>query len=247
MAVQDDDREREMVALFNLTVPGDRGRADIDAYLELESGPLLPFELKSTTKASISTVRDFGPEHIAKWAVLHWIFAFYTPEPRLKYCYYASPADMAGWIGAKEEYVRPDMVLANEASRLVDDEVLTNVIGTSETFTLVQAQNIMKKQWGIAQYKDFADLPGHRFSRERMRALVQERCAYVIRRGATLNNPHIPESYLLNQGLEPITKNNAIRLRELVGEYLASDRGPVLVDPAIVAQARASETDDATA
>jgi hypothetical protein len=33
--VQDDSREQQMVALFNLTVPPDRGRSDIDAYLKL--------------------------------------------------------------------------------------------------------------------------------------------------------------------------------------------------------------------
>ena len=247
MAVQDDDREREMVALFNLTVPEHRGRADIDAYLDMPDGTELPFELKSTTKSSLSTVRDFGPEHIAKWANLHWIFAFYSSEPKLKHCYYASPADMAGWIGGKEDYVRPDMILATLASRLVDDDVLSEVVGSGEEFTLQEARDIMKNQWSLARYEAFSDLPGQSFSRDRMRELLQERCAYVIRRGATLNNPHISETYLLDQGLEPITKNHAIRLRELVHAYLASDRGPVELDPAIAAQAKASETDDATA
>jgi hypothetical protein len=52
-----------------------------------------------------------------------------------------------------------------------------------------------------------------------MLALLQRRCAYVIRRGATLNNPHIPESYLSDR-LQPITKDHAATVRRLVRDYL---------------------------
>ena len=36
MPVQDDVRENQMIQLFNLTVPLDRSRADIDAHLALD-------------------------------------------------------------------------------------------------------------------------------------------------------------------------------------------------------------------
>jgi len=83
--------------------------------------------------------------------------------------------------------------------------------------------------------------------------LLQERCGYVIRRGATLNNPHIPRGYL--EKLTRIERDHAASLRQLVRTYLAAkeaaeSRGEtvqVQVDPVVAAQAKAAATDDATA
>ncbi|OBF25512.1 hypothetical protein [Mycobacterium sp. ACS4331] len=258
MPAQDDARETQMVWMFNLSVPPDRRRADIDAYLELdESADPIPFELKSTTGNSVSTVRDFGPEHIEKWAHLHWLFAFYAKDATtLRHCYYASPADMADWIAEKKRYVRPDFVLAQRAPGRITDDDLTEVIGTGSDFSLADARRIMKNQWSAQQYRAGADLPGSRYSRAKMLELLQDRLSYVIRRGATLNNPHIPESYLIEHGLTPITKDHALHLRDLVRGYLANrsaklEQGVLpledLVDPVIAAQAKASATDDANA
>lgn len=252
MPVQDDERERQMVDLFNLTVPKERRRADVDALLELdERAEPLPFELKSSTGKSVSTVRDFGPDHIAKWRQLHWLFAFYSSGgQRLRYCYYASPADMADWISDRERYVRPDMVLAEWAPRLVSAETLQQVLGDAETFSLDDARLIMKNQWRLADYHRQADLPGATYSRERMIELLQQRCAYLIRRGATLNNPHIPEVYLTSRGLHPIDRDHAAKLRQLVRAHLDSIRdttGAIDLDPVVEAQARAASTDDASA
>ncbi|BDE15402.1 hypothetical protein Mkiyose1665_33230 [Mycobacterium kiyosense] len=256
---QDDARENQMVWMFNLSVPPDRGRSDIDAYLDLEGHPEpIPFELKSATSDSVSTVRDFGPEHIAKWAHLHWLFAFYEADATtLRHCYYASPADMAAWIADKQQYVRPDEVLAQRVPQRITDEDLTEVMGPEADFSISDAKRIMKKQWKAAQYRERADLPNQRYSRSAMLEVLRERCGYVIRRGATLNNPHIAESYLIDQGLQPITKDHAARLRELVREYLANraeqlKEGAVpaedVVDPVILDQAaKAADTDDASA
>lgn len=252
MAPQDDERERQMVSVFNLMVPTDRGRADIDAYLDLRAGDdPLPFELKSTANAknSISTVRDFGPEHIAKWRGLHWLFAFFEPDGRtLRHCYYASPADMAPWIQEKARYIRPDLVLAESAPQLITDATLSLVVGEDvESCSIDQAKLIMKKQWSAAHYRAAADLPDLRFSRSRMVELLQARCEYVIRRGATLNNPHIPESYFATQGLQHIEHDHAATLRTLVARYLAGGEELAELDPVVAHQARAARTDDATA
>jgi hypothetical protein len=239
-----------MVLLFNLTVPADRGRSDIDAYLELRSHPdPIPFELKSSTTNSVSTVRDFGPEHIAKWAHLHWLFAFYeTNATTLRYCYYASPADMADWIADKQEYVRPDYVLAQRAPQLITDDELTEVLGPGDNFPISDARRIMKNQWNAEQYRARADLPDGRYSRDAMLRMLQERCGYVIRRGATLNNPHISESYFAERKLKPITKDHADRLRKLVRQYLKNQAAEVSVDSVIAHQAAiAAATDDASA
>jgi len=256
MPVQDDAREQQMVLLFNLVVPEDRKRADIDALLELEElEQPLPFELKSTTGNSVSTVRDFGPEHIAKWRDLHWLFAFYGPggDRTPLYCSYASPADMAPWIAEKERYVRPDLVLAQRAPQGVTESDLVQVMGQREAYSQVDARAIMKNQWSAAQYRDNADLPDGGYSPARMLQVLQERCAYVIRRGATLNNPHISGPYLAR--LERIERDHAATLRRLVRAYLdarerAEARGESVIaplDPVTAAQARAAATDEATA
>jgi len=257
MPVQDDAREQQMVLLFNLSVPEDRQRADIDARLELqELEESLPFELKSTTGKSVSTVRDFGPQHIAKWRDLHWLFAFYSPggnrTPR--YCSYASPADMAPWIAERERYIRPDLVLAERAPQQVTEQDLVQVLGEDlDVYTSADAKAVMKMQWSAEQYRDNADLPDGGYSRARMLQVLRERCGYVIRRGATLNNPHIPGAYLGR--LERIERDHAATLRRLVRAYLetrreAEERGESLLaplDPVTAAQARAAATDEATA
>lgn len=244
-----------MVDRFNLVVPEGRARGGIDAHLELdELDEPVQFELKSTSTKSVSTVRDFGPEHIVKWRKLHWLFAFYNKDGnKIQYCRYASPADMAPWITDKERYVRADLVLAERAPQLITDDVLTEVLGEGATFSTSDAKAVMKKQWKAKQYRDNADLPDGGYSRSRMVELLQERCAYVIRRGATLNNPHINAPDLAR--FTRIDKDHAATLRQLVRAYLAdADKAEAegheiepIVDPVVAGQAKAAATDDATA
>lgn len=256
MPAQDDAREQQMLNLFNLTLPYDRTRSGVDAILDLDDGSdPVPFELKSTTTSSVATVRDFGPAHIVKWRKLHWLFAFYAKDATtLRHCYYASPADMAGWITEKEAYIRPDLVLADRAPQLLTFSDLFTVVGERDSYTVVEARAIMKNQWDAPRYKANADLPHSAYSRTRMLELLRERCAYVIRRGATLNNPHISGSYLSDR-LEPIVKNHAAALRTKVTAYLEK-RAEQLTAGAqptedavdtVIAQASAAATEDATA
>ncbi|MDZ5622051.1 hypothetical protein SFC88_14485 [Nocardioides sp. HM23] len=249
MPAQDDARERQMIDRFNLIVPEGRGRSDVDAYLRMaDIDEPLPFELKSTTKNSVSTVRDFGPEHITKWRHLHWLFALYDSSGiRMLQCYYASPADMRRWIEDKEAYVRPDMLLAERALQTLDMRIVDDVFGDAETFSIDKAQSIMKRQWSVAEYKRRADLDGDRFSRTAMLEVLRARLGYVIRRGATLNNPHIPVTYFEEVGLQAITEDHAATLRRLVQDYLDSGVPGAGLDPVIAAQANAAATDDATA
>lgn len=221
MPVQDDAREIELVRLFNLTVPASRSRADDDAFLKL-GDDVVPFELKSTTSGSISTVRDFGPDHITKWKGKHWLFGFYDKSGAvLQYCCYGSPQAMAPWIESMELYVRPDVVLAEWAPRMVDLETVHAVLGEKPVYTRADAKRIHKKQWRDEQYAAAEDVHGG-YSPTRMTEILQQRCSYVIRRGATLNNPHIPKGYF--SGWERITEDHAARLRELVKESVqASD------------------------
>lgn len=229
MPVQDDVRENQMVQLFNLTVPDERRRADIDAHLTID-GRVVDFELKSTTSDSVSTVRDFGPDHIRKWRNgLHWIFAFYDPTgTRLKHCVYASPDDMEPWIAQKEAYIRPDLLLADSLPGHVHDGMVEAVLGRKEVYPLADARLVMKSQWSAAQYREFQDEP-RGYSPERMVELFRQRARYVVLRGSTLNNPHIEPRFF--EPFERITQEHAAKLRELVRAYFS----------------RASATDEATA
>jgi hypothetical protein len=218
VAVQDDERERQLIQLFNLTVPPERKRGDLDASLELDDGTEIPFEVKSTTGGSISTVRDFGPGHIQKWRGMHWVFGFYTSGgDQLLYCHYGSPQAMEPWIREKESYIWPDLVLAEVAQQAIDESVLDRIFGPRETFSLEDARRIHKRQLQRDEYRELMDL-NEGYSRQRMLDILGRRAHYVVSRGATLNNPHIPKSYF--QGWERITKNHAIRLRELIAEAL---------------------------
>ena len=209
-----------MIQRFNLIVPEGRARSDVDAHLAID-GLVLPFELKSTTSDSVSTVRDFGADHIAKWRRgLHWIFGFYTPDgSQLKYCIYASPLDMEPWIADKERYVLPDVILAATAPALIGPDNLVAILGEKEVYSQADARWIMKKQWNVLRYREFQDLPNG-YSLERMTEILRERCRYVILRGSTLNNPHIEGSYF--DRFERIVDEPAMRLRDLVRDYNAS-------------------------
>jgi hypothetical protein len=231
MAAQDDVREFEMRTLFNLTRPQEYGRADVDAVLELKGrtipeelrGRRVYFELKSATggRPTISTVRDFGLHYLEKWRRLHWIFGIYEGG-RLQYCLYGSPRAMKPWFDQMAAYIAPDVALAEHAPGLIQDGTLTAILGPAKRFTLADARRLMKNQYGAADYSAAADLPGGEYSRQAMLKMLRERCAYVIRRGSTLNNPHIPASYFADW--ERITEDHAARLRELVVEELLPRR-----------------------
>jgi hypothetical protein len=235
VAAQDDIREKEMRTLFNLTRPGEFGRGDIDAVLELEGVSVPPelrdlkvsFELKSTTKGrpDISTVRDLGPHHIEKWRSLHGLFGVYEElkgEVKLLYCLYGSPAQMKPWFDRVAAYAAPDLALIETVPGLIDDDVLTAVLGDSDEFDFSEAKSLMKMQYSRLQYQEAADRFGERYSREAMLSMLRERSAYLISRGATRNNPHISASYF--KGWERIERNHAARLRELVIDAIQAER-----------------------
>jgi hypothetical protein len=233
MAAQDDAREIELIHRFNLVRPPDRKRHGTDAILLID-GHELEFELKSVTRAkgSISTVHDFGPRHIEKWAHKHWIVGFFEGDD-LARCKYGSPADMAPWIAEKWEYVRGDFDMAKLVPSLVTIETMYASIGQKDRYGYDDAVKLHKDQMKKAEYLSRMDmeapssgLRGRKnprdggYSPERMLEIFRERVRYVIERGATLNNPHISYSYF--DRWETITEDHATRLRELVRNWLAS-------------------------
>jgi hypothetical protein len=232
VTAQDDAREHEMRTLFNLVRPPDAGRGDVDAVLELKGRGVpqrlrdtrVSFELKSATsgRANISTVRDFGLHHIEKWRDLHWLFGIYGRDARgdqvLQYCLYGSPAQMKPWFDRVAAYIAPDVALSAHVPQIITDKTLTAILGASRHFSLEDAKRLMKNQFGADEYGARVDLSEGGYSRKAMLEMLRERCAYVIRRGSTLNNPHISASHF--EGWERIVEDHSARLRELVLEAL---------------------------
>lgn len=202
MAVQDDDRENQMRQVFGLSEPPSRSRSDVDAVFVIE-GVTLPFELKSTTTRSFSTVRDLGPDHIEKWKTMHWVFAFYDPSAvSMLEAFYGSPSQMAPWVNKIGDYIQPDQLLAKEMAKRVDDAVVEEVIGKKDFFPVSDAERIMKRQWTKQEYIQNADSE-EGYSLSSMRGLVAGRVEYLVSRGATLNNPHIPGAFV--RALTPLS------------------------------------------
>lgn len=160
MSVQDDARENIMVMMFNLNQEPDRARHDPDAYLD-HSGHRFLFELKSTTNKSISTVRDFGPEHINKWLDMHWIVGFFkTSERKPKYCYYLTPIDMKEWTDQIWEYIKLDFGLADIAASRISKEDVFKLFGNKNAYTISDAKKVQKNQYSTSEYREKCDLPG---------------------------------------------------------------------------------------
>lgn len=219
VAAQDDARENKLVDLFNLTRPANRVRHGTDAILKIDDQEL-EFELKSVTRVrgGISTVRDLGPDHIRKWKNKHWIVAFYDGD-QLSSCRYGSPDDMAPWIATIWDYIRLDFEMAQMAPNLITIDLMHQIIGQKDKYTLSDAKKIHKKQYTEGKYRDLMDI-GNGYSPGRMLDIFRDRARYVMERGATLNNPHIPATYFSNW--PEINENHAVQLRTLVKAWLAA-------------------------
>ena len=213
---QDDSREQEMIELFDLIKDENEGRSGIDAFLELD-GINIPFELKTTSSksGSVTTVRDFGYDHIQKWQDKHWLFGFY--QQGKAFYKYGSPALMQSWIKQKEEYIKPDFQLAKIAAKNLTLSDLYLVLGEKKIYSLEDAKSIQKRQYSRIKYLGLQDVPNG-YSQDRMLSILKDRATYLMKRGGTLNNPHIPGSYF--KQWSEITENHAVRLRQMVRDYI---------------------------
>lgn len=211
---QDDDREEAMRTLFGLYKDEREGRGGIDAHLDI-NGQAIPFELKTTSNGSVTTVRDFGPDHIEKWKDKHWLIGFFIQGR--EYYHYGSPSMMAKWIEGKEAYIKPDFMLAGIASEKLTLSDVHKVMEEKAIYTFDDAKGLQKKQYKKTKYMDLQDV-NDGYSPERMLEILKDRAKYLVERGSTLNNPHIPLTYF--QDWTEITENHAAILRGMVQDYL---------------------------
>ncbi|RST52638.1 hypothetical protein [Variovorax sp. MHTC-1] len=206
MPVQDDERERELVRMFNLVWDPAHQRAGLDAELFVEIGAdrvRFEVEVKSTTGDTVSTARDVGMEHIKRWRRMMFVIGFYSREarrPELQRCLCLTPIDMEPWIASIESKILPDFKLADRAARRLELEDLFEVCGEQTTYSIQDAKRLHKSQWTSMQYEgalDAQDDAGRpRISQAKMLEILQLRSKYIAERGATLNNPHVTKTHL---------------------------------------------------
>lgn len=205
MPVQDDERERELVRVFNLDWDPQHQRGGVDATLTIEvngSRRRFEVEVKSTTGSTVSTARDVGMDHIDKWRRKLFVIGFYTREarrPELRRCLCLTPLDMEPWIVSIERKMTIDFKLARKTSLRLTMEDLFEVCGEKAMYTLEDAKRLHKQQWTAERYAAAIDMQedGMRgISPSAMLDVLQLRARYIAERGATLNNPHITKTHL---------------------------------------------------
>ena len=197
MAVQDDRRETEMRQLVGLRKG--RGRSGVDAFHDFEAEGRrysAPVELKSTTNRAVSTARDVGPDHIAKWRARIWMFGFYDSKGVvLDSLLVLGPDDMEPWIGRVERYIAPDFRIGERVVRRLALEDVHVICGEKDAYSKEDAKALHKRQWDEERYAAEMDLPDG-YSPSRMLEILRLRARYLNERGSTLNNPHVPKKFL---------------------------------------------------
>jgi hypothetical protein len=213
MSFQDDEREEETRKLFDLKKVKSEGRSGIDAILQMGKKNF-NFELKTTSTGSVTTVRDFGPEHIEKWKNKHWLIGVYS-NGKPEYFWYASPKAMKPWIDEKANYVKADFQLSKILSKKISLDDMYLILGKKEKYTYADAKKLHKMQYKKDEYLNMMDIQNG-YSAERMLKILKDRSEYLMNRGSTLNNPHIPKSYFDN--FTKIKKNHAKTLRKMIND-----------------------------
>jgi hypothetical protein len=231
MTVQDDERERELVRMFNLDWDAAHQRSGVDAILNWQVGGRacqFEVEVKSSTGTTVSTARDVGMEHIARWRSMLFVIGFYTREarrPELRHCLCLTPVDMEPWIASIESKIMPDFKLAQLGSRRLDVSDLYEICGRQDTYSIEDAKRLHKQQWSSEEYAAAMDtevdgIP--RISCEKMLDILRLRLTYIAERGATLNNPHITKAHLdtfIGTSRVLQAPNWASGVRDIAGEF----------------------------
>ncbi|MBZ0206670.1 MAG: hypothetical protein K8H89_10115 [Flavobacteriales bacterium] len=231
MAVQDDSREQELCNLFNLVWDPDHARGGEDAWFEMTVNGKkvrVAVEVKSTTNVSISTARDVGMKHIRKWRGKIWVIGYYSAEasrgkPRLVSTLCLTPDEMEPWIAQVEGYIGTDFQIGELAAKKMTRADLSVICGEKKVYSLEDAKRLYKKQWKLEEYRNAMD-HADGYSPERMLEILRQRAQYLMDRGATLNNPHIPKSFLKRFGDQLITHEHASRIREKFAAYFKDAR-----------------------
>lgn len=92
---QDDERELILIEKFNLIRNGKNSR---DLYDALDQSGNI-FELKSTSKKSVSTARDCGFQHLKRWRNEYWIIGTWDCSYKAyNNIFFLSPTHLEEWF-----------------------------------------------------------------------------------------------------------------------------------------------------
>jgi hypothetical protein len=237
LTVQDDERERELVRLFNLAWDPGHQRSGVDAILWLAHRGrelAIEVEVKSTTKDTVSTARDVGMDHVRRWRRKLFVIGFYSRDarrPELQRCLCLTPLDMADWIDGIAVKVELDDRIAQRSRAALGLADLYAVCGERSAYPVSTARTILRQQWTAQRYADAADAVDEHgelaLSPAAMLEVLRERALYIAKRGATLNNPHITSRHLarfFGTGRE-IDSDWAARIRAIAVDWLESSQG----------------------
>ena len=125
-----------------------------------------------------------------------WVFGFYSSSGGvLERVLALGPDDMEPWISRIERYIAPDFMIGERTAAKLGIEDLHAICGEKDTYTLDDARALYKRQWSVSRYTSEMDVEGG-YSPSRMLRILKHRARYLHNRGATLNNPRIPRSFL---------------------------------------------------
>jgi len=144
--VQDDLRQAYMIDLFKLR--GVEDREGVDAYYNDYK-----FELKSTSKGSVSTARDLGYNHLEKWESQYWIIGnFHNTTSGFQFdnFYLITPNRMMPWYEKIKEKLDKDKLLCDYVINVlkkqqIDQHVIIRTEKIMSDGILLNDPNIPKK------------------------------------------------------------------------------------------------------
>ena len=157
--VQDDSREQKMAEMFGLKREG--GRIGTDAINEHAH----EFELKSTTKKSVSTARDLGPNHLEKWRQRYWIvqtWELINKELVPTKSYFLAPIHMEDWYKKIEKKLNRAIKLATMVDNLLR---VANVMSEKD---ILEVARIMHRGKLMNDPIQKSGLPGPQKSRDKV-------------------------------------------------------------------------------
>ena len=115
---------------------------------------------------------------------------------------------MEGWIGKVESYIAPDFAIGRRIADKLNLEDLYIICGEKSKYSLSDAQALHKRQWNRDRYVSEMD-DDEGYTPSKMLEILKLRARYLIQRGSTLNNPHIPRSFFPQFSDQMIDVNNS--------------------------------------
>lgn len=223
VAPQDDAREQEQLKIFGLKQEPLSSREENDALLDLPNLATQKLELKSTTKKSITTARDFGLNHINSWRKKHLLCSFYDSKGNQLHESLLIPnIKLQDWLNQQLHYIKVDREIINALNHKVDEaflgELRTMIFDEQKTYSSEILDDLLKKQISNEEKKQFLDINGSAISPASLNAALKKRLEYLLFRGTTRNNPHIGVKFIK----DIIKQDPDLRFEHHVGDYQSS-------------------------